>query len=73
MSHVISARLQDDLYFSLENIAGNRQRKLSEIIQEAISRYVEDYADYHIALDRLNDHADQLIDMNEMKRRLASE
>ena len=70
MSHVISTRLQDDLYASLENIAENRQRKLSEVIQEALRRYVEEYGDYLIAMDRLHDHTDEVIDETELKRRL---
>lgn len=70
MSHVVSARLQDELYQSLELVAERRQRKVSEIIQEALSRYVEEYADYQIALDRLNKHTDTIIETDELKRRL---
>lgn len=70
MTHVISTRLQDDVYFSLEHIATSRQRKLSEIVQEALGHYIENYADYYIALDRLNDHTDEVIDEAELMRRL---
>lgn len=70
MSHVISTRLQDDLYMSLETIAETRHRKLSQIVQEALDHYVENYADYKIALDRLNNHTDEVIDEKELKRRL---
>ncbi len=70
MSHVISARLQDSLYFSLESIAESRDRKLSEIMQEALNYYVKEYADYQIALDRLHNHTDEVIDGNELKHRL---
>ncbi len=70
MSHVISTRLQDDLFESLEQIAETRQRKFSEIVQEALQHYVEERADYHIALDRLNNHTDLLIDEDELKKRL---
>jgi predicted DNA-binding protein len=70
MSHVISARLQDEVFFSLESIAENRQRKLSEIVQEAIAHYIEDYADYRIAMERLHDHTDEIVDEPELRRRL---
>ncbi len=70
MSHVISTRLQDDLYFSLTDIAETRKRKLSDIFQEAIHSYIQDHVDYQIALDRLNDHTDEVIDEGEMRARL---
>jgi len=70
MSHIISTRLQDDLYKMLEGIAEVRHRKLSEIVQEALSFYLEEHANYQIALDRLNNHTDEIIDENELKKRL---
>ena len=70
MSHDLSARVQDDLYDSLESIAHARHRKFSEIIQEALRHYVEEYAEYQIALDRLSDHTDKIIDEAELKHRL---
>ncbi len=70
MSHVISTRLEDDVFFSLESISEKRHRKISEIIKEALTHYIDNYADYHLALDRLNDHNDEVIDSAEMKRRL---
>ncbi len=70
MSHIISTRLQDELYFSLTDIAERRKRKLSEIFQEALQSYIENHADYQTALDRLHDHTDEIISETEMKRRL---
>ncbi len=70
MSHVISARLQDDLFNSLESIAKTRNRKFSEIIQEALEHYINELADYSIALDRLHNHTDVIIDEDELTRRL---
>ena len=70
MSHVLSARVQDELYDSLEGIAQARHRKFSEVIQDALRHYVEEYADYQIAVDRLSDHADKIIDETELKHRL---
>ncbi len=52
MSHVVSTRVQDSLYDTLGQIAVSRDRKVSEIIQEALSVYAAEYADYHIALER---------------------
>jgi len=70
MSHVISTRLKENLYSALERIADTRQRSFSEIVQDALQCYVEDYADYKIAVDRLHDHTDEIIDSSELERRL---
>ena len=70
MSHVISTHLQDPLFNALETIAETRHRKFSEIVQEALHFYVREYADYKIALDRLENHTDEVIDEAELKNRL---
>lgn len=70
MAHVISARVNDELFDSLNKIAQTRKRKLSEILQEAFLSYLEDHVDYQIALDRLNDPSDKIISGEELIKRL---
>jgi len=42
-------------------------RTESYIIKTAISKFLEDYADYEIALQRLNDPTDKIITIEEME------
>ena len=70
MSHVISTRLPDELYTSLTEVAAERERKVSEIIQEALSYYVNYCAEYKLALERLNNPLDEVISDKELQERL---
>ena len=55
---VLSARLSDQLYADLEAVAAERRRNRGEVVREAIEMYLAAWADYHIAMDRLNDPND---------------
>ncbi len=66
MSHVISARLNDQIYSELEKIAKERKRKVAEIFLEVIGFYVEHCAEYGLALERLNNPLDKVIDEKEL-------
>jgi predicted DNA-binding protein len=70
MTHVISARVNDLVYAEINDIAADRHRKVSEIIQEALVNYLDNYADYHIGLDRLNDPNDEIMNDTEFFKRL---
>ncbi len=70
MAHVISTRLNDEIYSEISNMAHERHRKVSEIFQEAIQAYLEDYSDYHIALDRLKDPRDEVMTEEEFSKLL---
>lgn len=56
--HVLSARLPDALLSGLDQVARERNRKRGEIVREAIEMYLATYADYRIALERLQDAGD---------------
>ena len=73
MSVSISLRLPDEVASQLDDIATNIDRSKSYLIKKAIERYLDEYADYQIALDRLNDKDDEIIPSKEMRKRLASE
>ena len=73
MSNVmISVRLPEDLLDSLEIVAESTERSKTYLIKKAIEQYLGTYADYQIALDRLNDAGDEIISAKEMKKRLAA-
>ncbi len=68
-SSTISLRLPDHLADELNNIARETERSKSFHIQKAIELYLQERADLQIAMDRLNDPADVLIDNQTMRKR----
>ena len=72
MSVSVSLRLPEDIVTQLDEVAENIDRSKSYLIKKAIEQYLEEYADYQIALDRLNDKDDEIISSEEMRKRLAS-
>ena len=72
MTKAISLRLPENIHDQLEEIAGDTERSKSYLIRKAIERYLEEYADYRIALDRLHDKDDEIISSKELRKRLAA-
>jgi predicted DNA-binding protein len=68
----ISLRLPDDIHEMLEEVAEETDRSKSYIILKAIAKYLDEFAEYQIALDRLNDKDDKIISPNEMRKKLAA-
>lgn len=66
----ITARLQDKLVKSLDIVAAESGRSRSELIRRAIEGYVEDYKDLSLAVERLRDPADPVLDWEDVKREL---
>ena len=73
MTISVSLRLSEEIVDQLNDIANSIDRSKSFLIKKAIEQYLEEYADYQIALDRLNDKDDQIISSKEMRKLLASE
>lgn len=72
MPKAISLRLSEDIHEQLEEIAEDTDRSKSYLIRKAIERYLDEYADYRIALERLHDKDDEIISSKELRKRLAS-
>lgn len=70
MSQVVSIRISDKTAEELSKIARETERAKSFHIQKALETYIEQYADLQIALDRLNNPADDIISGDEMRRML---
>ncbi len=71
MPHAISVRLPEKMVERLQAVAETTDRSKSYLIKKAIERYLDEYADQRIALDRLNDPRDEIITSEELKARLA--
>jgi len=68
--YTISIRLPEKLTKELNNMAKSMERSKSFIIREAISTYLDEYSDYQIALDRLLNKDDEIIESSELRSRL---
>ncbi len=70
MSSVINLRLPEDLKKKLDMVSKETNRNKSFIIRKALETYLDEYIDYLIALDRLNDKDDEIISFEELKNRV---
>jgi RHH-type rel operon transcriptional repressor/antitoxin RelB len=68
-SSTISLRLPDHLADDLEDIARETERSKSFHIQKAIELYLQERADLQIAIDRLHDSSDSVIESQEMRKK----
>ncbi len=71
MSTAVSIRLSDEIARELEGLARTIERSKTYIIRKAIESYLREYADYLVAIERLNDKDDEIISGDEMRNRLA--
>lgn len=70
ISTSISVRLPDDIAKDLENLSETLDRSKGYLIKKAIETYLEEYSDYLIAVERLNDKDDRVISGDEMRKLL---
>jgi RHH-type rel operon transcriptional repressor/antitoxin RelB len=66
ISTSVSVRLPDDIARNLEDLAKTIERPKTYVIRKAIEEYLKEYADYLIALERLNNKDDKIISDEEM-------
>jgi RHH-type rel operon transcriptional repressor/antitoxin RelB len=67
ISSSISIRLPDDMADSLKSLSETIDRSKAYIIKKALQAYLEDYSDYLIAQERLNDKKDKVVSCDEMR------
>ncbi|MBN1294969.1 MAG: DNA-binding protein [Candidatus Latescibacteria bacterium] len=67
MSTKISGRLADTLAIELDHISKETERSKSYHIQKAVEMYLAEQADFQIAHDRLTDHNDLIISLDDMR------
>ena len=66
----VTARLPDVVLKSLDAAAAKLNRSRAEIIRQAIERYLDDFDDLSVALERLHDPNDPVLEWDEVKRGL---
>jgi RHH-type transcriptional regulator, rel operon repressor / antitoxin RelB len=70
ISTPVSIRLPDDMADSLKSLSETIDRSKAYIIKKALQAYLEDYSDYLIAQERLNDKNDKVVSGDEMRELL---
>ena len=66
----ITARVPDELALSLNAAAAQLKRSRADVVRLALESYLEDFGDLSVALDRLRDPSDPVLDWDEVKREL---
>ena len=70
MVKLLSVRLPQELTRALDQIASWVDRPRSYLVRKAVEAYVEEYAEYQVALERLRDKDDQIFSGKELRKRL---
>ena len=66
----ITARLPDELVNALDAAARTLKRTRADVIRQAVEHYLEDFDDLSVAVERLRDPNDPVLDWDEVKREL---
>ncbi len=64
---VVGLRIPDTLEQQVEKLAEHLQRSKSFIIRKALETYINEYADYQIAIERLYDKDDEIVSASQMR------
>ncbi|MDP3012105.1 MAG: ribbon-helix-helix domain-containing protein [Candidatus Hydromicrobium sp.] len=70
MSKIITIRLPEEVSEKLDDLSLEIRRNKSFIIKSALEQYLNEYADYQIALDRLKDKQDKIITSEDLRKEL---
>ena len=65
MTKTISARLPLNMISSIEEVAAERKRTRGDIVRDALEVYLDTWADYQIAMERLKDAQDEILSEKE--------
>lgn len=66
----ITARLPDTVVEALDAAAKALHRSRADVIRQAVERYLEDFDDLSVALERLRDPADPVLDWENVRDEL---
>ena len=66
----ITARLPDEVVVALDAAANRLKRSRAEIVRQAIEHYLEDFDDLSVAVERLCDPSDPVLDWDQVRREL---
>ena len=68
----ITARVPDELAEVLDAVAAQLKSSRAGVIRQALESYLEDFDDLSVALHRLRDPSDPVLDWDQVKRELLS-
>ncbi len=68
--HQITTRLPDTLVEALDTAAKELNRSRTDIVRQAVERYLEDFDDLTVALERLRDPTDSVLDWDQVRHEL---
>ena len=66
----VTARLPNSMVEELDSAASHLRRSRADVIRHAIDQYLEDSGDISVAIDRLADPADPVLDWIQARREL---
>jgi transposase len=66
----VSARLPEELVAHIDETARRLNRSRADIIRKAVEYYLGDVEDLRLAMERLQDPADPLLDWEDVRRDL---
>ena len=67
----ITARVPAELAESLDAAAATLRRSRADVIRQALESYLEDFDDLAVALERLRDPTDPVLDWDETRGRIS--
>ena len=70
MSQQVTARLPDPVVDALDSAARQLRRSRADVIRQAVERYLQDFDDLSIAIQRLRDPGDPVLDWDRIRREL---
>ena len=72
MSNRITVRLRlpEEQAMALDAAAAALKRSRAEIVRQAVEQYLEDFDDLSVAVERLRDPSDPVLDWDEVRREL---
>ena len=70
MTQQVTARLPDPVVDALDTVARQLRRSRADVIRLAVESYLENFDDLSVAIDRLRDPSDPVLDWDEVRREL---
>ena len=70
MPQQVTARLPDPVVDALDTAARQLRRSRADVIRLAVEHYLEDFDDLSVAIDRLRDPSDAVLDWGKVRREL---
>ena len=70
MSRQVTARMPDPVVDALDSAARQLRRSRADVICQAVERYLQDFDDLSIAIQRLRDPDDPVLDWDRVRREL---